>query len=265
MDRFSALATECLGWYVYLLRDARTGGIFYIGKGRGDRAFQHEAAAMSAVDHPELQSAKSARINDIAAAGSHVQVDVLRHGISSEPQAYEVESAAIDLVNMLSPGTLLNVVLGHHHAQRGLMAAEEIEALHAAPPAPRLTVPVILVSLNRLWRPDATDAELENITKVWWNTRGVRRDSAKYVFGVHNGVVRTIYRPHNWHERVQGDRDWEDDIDKSPRWGFDPAPAPEMTEYLRTSVARFLTNNQWSHRYVGPEPSQPSIGPHPQH
>jgi hypothetical protein len=53
VDRFSALAKERLGWYVYLLRDPRTGEIFYIGKGRGDRAFQHEAAATSAVDHPE--------------------------------------------------------------------------------------------------------------------------------------------------------------------------------------------------------------------
>jgi uncharacterized protein len=115
----------------------RTSVTFYIGKGRGDRAFQYQAAATTSVDHPEVQSAKAARINEIAAAGGHVQVDVLRHGISSEPQAYEVESAAIDLVNSLSQATLLNVVLGHHHAQRGLMTAEGIEVLHAAPPGPR--------------------------------------------------------------------------------------------------------------------------------
>ena len=254
MEGFSALSKERLGWYVYLLRDPRTGQIFYIGKGRGDRAFAHEAAAASSVDHPELQSAKAARITKLAAAGRRVCVDVLRHGITSESLAYEVESAAIDLANELSPGTLLNVVLGRNH-ERGLMTAGEIEVLYAAPPAPRLRVPVILVSLNRLWRRDATDAQLEEMTKGWWNLRGPRRDHAKYVFGVHNGIVRSVYRPENWRARAQGDLGWEDDIGRPPRWGFDPAPAPEMNDYLRTSVARFLTSRQWSHRYVGPEPS----------
>jgi hypothetical protein len=121
-----------LGWYVYLLRDPRTGQIFYIGKGRGDRAFEHDEAAATSVDHPELQSAKAARITELATAGRRVCVDVLRHGISSESLAYEVESAAIDLANKLSPGTLLNVVLGQD-AERGLMTAGEIEVLYAAP------------------------------------------------------------------------------------------------------------------------------------
>jgi len=89
MDRFSALAKEHLGWYVYLLRDPRTGETFWIGKGRGDRAFQHKAAAAASVDHPELQSAQAARINEIAGAGGRVSVDVLRQGIRSEPQACE--------------------------------------------------------------------------------------------------------------------------------------------------------------------------------
>jgi hypothetical protein len=120
-------------------------------------------------------------------------------------------------------------------------------------------VPVILVSLNRLWRPDATDAELEDITKDWRKTRGERRDNAKYVFGVHNGVVRTIYRPENWRARAQGDRGWEDDIGRLSRRGFDAAPAPEMAEYLRTSVARFLTSRQWSHRTSDSRPASPKV------
>lgn len=253
MHGFSALARERLGWYVYLLRDSRNGQVFYIGKGQGDRAFQHQAAAIASTDHPELQSAKAARINEITAAGGRVLVEVLRHGINAEAQAYEVESAAIDLTNALAPGALLNVVLGHHHSERGLMTTDEIEALYAAPPAPPLQVPVILVSLNRLWRRDATDLELEQMTAFWWNTRGPRRDQARYVFGVHNGVVRTIYRPMNWRPRSRDDSGWEEDLGKPARWGFDASPAPEMADYLRTSVSRFLTSRQWSHRYVGPE------------
>jgi hypothetical protein len=253
MHGFSALTKEQLGWYVYLLRDPRDGCIFYVGKGHGSRAFEHEANAVANTDHPELQSAKAARIREIINAGRRVEVEILRHGIPSATQAYEVESAAIDLANALSPGTLLNAVLGHHHAQRGLMSANEIEIMYAAEPAPPLTVPVILVSLNQLRRADATEDQLREMTSGWWNTRGRRRDRAHYVLGVHNGVVRTAYRPKDWRPRGPQDRDWEHDADKPSRWGFTPEPAPEMSRYLRTSVARFLTNNQWSHRYIEPE------------
>ena len=165
---FSPLVKENLGWYVYLLRDPRDNQIFYIGKGRRDRAFHHEANATELADHPALQSAKAARILDIARSGSPVTIDVLRHAITSEHQAYEVESAAIDLVNDLYPKTLLNVVLGHHHAQHGLMGADELEILYAAQPAPPVGVPIMLVSLNKLWRPDMTEAELHEITRGWW-------------------------------------------------------------------------------------------------
>jgi uncharacterized protein len=253
VDGFSALAREKLGWYVYMLCDPRSGAFFYIGKGRGDRAFQHEGASVANIDHPELQSAKAARINEIVHAQQNVKVSILRHGIASEQQAYEVESAAIDVANALAPDTLLNAVLGHHHAERGLMSAGEIEIVYAAHPAPALDVPVILVSLNQLWHPNATEAELKEMTSGWWNTRGTRRDRAQYVLGVHNGVVRTVYRPTNWRPRGPEDRDWQHDDGKPARWGFIPESAPEMAKYLRTSVARFLTSNQWSHRYVGPE------------
>ena len=84
-------------------RPSRDQVVFYVGKGKGDRAFAHEASATSAEDHPELQSAKARRIADIAADGERVHVDVLRHAIGTETHAYEVESAAIDLANLIRP------------------------------------------------------------------------------------------------------------------------------------------------------------------
>lgn len=253
MEQFSALTQEGLGWYVYLLSDPRGGEVFYVGKGRGNRAFAHAADAEDVADHPELQSAKCRRILDIRSSGSDVVVHVLRHAISSEKQAYEVESAAIDLLNALNPGVLLNVVLGHHHAQHGLARADDLEITYAAPEAPRVEHPLLLVSLNRLWRPDMTPEELYESTHGWWRANGSRRDRVRFVLGVHNGVVRSAYRPTAWRARTQGDRDWQHDVGRAPRWGFDGEPAPEMQPFLRTSVRRFLTATQWSHLYVDPE------------
>lgn len=233
---------------MYLLEDDE--GPFYVGKGRGDRAFAHARDARDVQDHPELQSAKHARILSVKAAGGQVRVVILRHSIASSGQAYEVESATIDIINRLRPATLLNVVLGHHHAQHGVMPAEEVEVLYAAEPAPPLPVPVLLVSLNRLWRPDLAEGELFEITRGWWKANGLRRDACQYVFGVHNGVVRSVYKPLVWRRRVKGDPGWEDDAPGKERWGFEGQPAPEMAQYLRTSVSRFITTNQWSHLYA---------------
>ncbi len=257
VEHFSPLTKEALGWYVYLL-EAPDGSPFYVGKGRGDRAFEHGRDAADVTDHPELQSAKHARILQIEQTGDRVRVVVLRHGIPSSTQAYEVESAAIDLINRLSPESLLNVVLGHHHAQRGVMLAEDVETVYAAPTAPTLEVPILLVSLNQLWRPDMTEDELFEITHGWWKASGARRHAVQYVFGVHNGVVRTVYRPTAWRRRSTGDRGWEDDVPGKERWGFDGESAPEMAQYMRTSVSRLLTTKQWSHLYAGPEPAVPA-------
>lgn len=254
---FSPLVTEALGWYVYLLVDPRDDRVFYVGKGRADRAFAHEADALDAADHPELQSAKHERILDIGATGGQVRVMVLRHAIETEKQAYVVESTAIDLVHSMQPGQLLNVVLGHHHAQHGLMTSEEIEVLYAAPAAPKPEVPIMLVSLNRLWTPTITEDDLRDYTTGWWAAGGVNRRKPRYILGVHNGVVRSVYRPVSWRQQRAGDRGWSQAVEgKPPRWGCDAVPAPEMAHWLRTNVKRFLTATQWSIRYIEPNAAE---------
>ena len=81
-----------VGYYVYRLVDPRTKQTFYVGKGRGNRLFQHVSEALAKEDHTTL---KLDRIREIKKEGFEVGHVVHRHGLS-EKEAFEVEAALID-------------------------------------------------------------------------------------------------------------------------------------------------------------------------
>ena len=72
-----------LKWYVYRLIDPRNGETFYVGKGRGDRIFQHAKGALSSTNDEDTADLKSQRIKAIATAGLHVAHVIHRHNIIS--------------------------------------------------------------------------------------------------------------------------------------------------------------------------------------
>jgi hypothetical protein len=233
---------------VYALRDPRDRRLFYIGKGKGNRLFQHAAAALEA-SNDELVGMKLQLIREIHAESQLVDAYVVRHGIPSERQAYEVEAAVIDALRLIDPQmnneffNMTNVVLGHHHALRGLAHVDMVASLYSAPRSPDITVPSILFRIPRLWTPQMPPPELYEATMGWWPL-GPRREGAKYAFSVSKGVVRAIYRIQGWRQRHEQDRDWQQDQGKAPRWGFHGSVAPEMSRYLNHSVVHLYKKGE---------------------
>ena len=226
---FSPFVQEKLGYYVYLLSDPRDKRIFYVGKGTGNRIFAHAKDALAV----EEKSDKLDKIRAIRRARLEVGYELLRFGLS-ERTAFDVESAAIQLLGL---GELTNIVEGHNVSSTGRMSVDVAISLFDAPRAPEIEVPSLLIKIPKLWYPSMPADELREATTRWWRIGVNGRTKARYAFSVMSGVIREVYRIGEWRMRVEGDRDWEHDAGKLPRWGFEAEIAEEMTPYRNHSVS----------------------------
>lgn len=92
-------------YYVYELIDPRTGSVFYVGKGTGNRLRRHVASVRN---NREANAAKAVRIRDIEADGFKVIERKLVEGLA-EPDAFRLERQRIADLGLSS---LTNVTRG---------------------------------------------------------------------------------------------------------------------------------------------------------
>jgi uncharacterized protein len=174
-----------LGYYVYLYVDPETDEIFYVGKGKGNRAFDHLADT--------VESEKTRRIKEIIARGQKPTIEILAHGLSGEKEALIVESAVIDAFGSKN---LTNAIRGWKSGTYGRMGLDQIVAQYGASEA-EITHQVVLIRINRLFRYGLTPIELYDITRGLWKV-GPQRDSAQFALPVFDGVVQEVYRIASW-------------------------------------------------------------------
>ena len=197
MKQFSQAVCEKIGYYVYVLKDPRNSEIFYIGKGKGNRVFQHVSCALETED----DSDKLNLIREILNEGKNVEYYILRHGLATEKDALEIESACIDLIGL---DNLTNEIKGHNSWESGMKTANEI-VQHYDAKAITITEPTIIININKLYKRFMKDNELYNTTRSSWKL-GSKKNEAKYVIAAYRGLVREVYKINSWNQ--VGDR-WE--------------------------------------------------------
>ena len=194
MKKFSQAVCENIGYYVYFLKDPRNKKIFYVGKGKDNRVYQHIHLAIVS----PLPSDKLDLIREIGL--QNVEHFILRHGLTDE-QALELESACIDLLGLEN---LKNEKKGNYCFERGIKTGDEVSQLYDAKVI-TIEDPSLIININKRYKRFMTLQELYDATRSSWIV-GKRRDKVKYAIASYRGLVREVFRIDRWN--LVGNR-WE--------------------------------------------------------
>jgi uncharacterized protein len=221
---------EKLGWYVSALRDPLNQNvIFYVGKGKGNRVYQHAVEALKLDDQPS-ENQKLETIQAIHDANLEVGIEIVRHQIPSESTAYEVEAAVLDALLLVGVKPA-NIQSGHGRG-RGWQPLQETVATYKADAVEIASDHrVVLIRINRLFHHAMTANELYEATRQWWVMAPHSR-KPDFAFSVYHGIVRAVYRirPQDWEQR-----------DNDKRWAFHGEVDEKMERlYVWRDVSKYL-------------------------
>jgi GIY-YIG catalytic domain protein len=247
---FKQSVKEALAYYVYALVDPRNNKIFYIGKGKGDRVFQHAEAALVENDH----SLKLETIRNIISEGRQVKYYIMRHNLD-EKEAYLVESSLIDMLTYPQfnhDNQLTNLVAGYHQWDEGIKSIQEVNALYDCS---KIDVEdgsyFLLVSLNRSF--DQAKAkgvykrfDVYESTRKYWAIGAEQAQKVNYVLGVYRKVVRCVIKvkSHEWVAKAE-----DGSIFKKPRCCFEGDLCPD-SPYMNKDVSDYPFGSGAAVRYI---------------
>jgi hypothetical protein len=183
--KLSRNAVQRLGHYVYAYVDPLTDAVLYIGKGHGSRALSHLRVG--------TKSEIGRAIRKLRSQGREPRIDIIAHNLPSERVALIVEAAAIDLIGIHN---LSNAVRGHKSMEIGRAPLSQLLAKYASK-RQVITVPSLLIRINKLYHFGITEQELYDATRSTWKA-GPDRDRAKYAFAIFDGIVKEVYSITKW-------------------------------------------------------------------
>ena len=219
MLKFSANTIKSLQYYVYGLRypdDEKN--YFYIGKGKGNRVFSH----INQKTRRSIKDPKFDIIEPLRKIGGP-EVDIIRHGLN-EKEALLLEAALIDVFNVKQ---ITNKVKGIDSDKFGIMSIKNIESNYKGKDF-TLGVSAVCFKINQAWHKNMDEEHLYNKTRGNWALNLKRAEKAEYGIGVHNGVIRGIYKICNWEKGRSSTR--------SHRYFFNGYKEEKMNKYIGYSL-----------------------------
>ena len=209
MDRFSPQVIEELRSYVYRLVDPRSKKTFYVGRGEGNRVFEHAQGTIAESEDEHLPL-RLETIREIVDGGHEVIHVIHRYGLSPK-EAVEVEAAVIDAYDDLN-----GAPIGYHDFERGARTAQAIER-HFAREEADVAHPVLFVNLARTRaRRDPARTSALDAARFAWDIKIERAQRCEFVLGYRDGVVEGVFKPRHW---LEASRENFPDFAEAPSYG----------------------------------------------
>lgn len=235
---FSQRTIDALGHYVYRLVDPRNGTTFYVGKGVGQRVFNHVEELKNT---PERASDKLAVLKELASSNLDPEYIIHRHGMDADT-AFEVEAALIDCYPNLT-----NEQGGHHNTGRGAKTIRDIKRLYELPEMPLPSDPVLVINVNHIQ--NRTDRKaIYSQVKGHWVVSVKNASKMKYVIAAYRGMAIGVFTVDKWYASPDHPR----------RFCFDGQEAPEdiwalyVGDFGKRIVHEALKNGQNPIKYYRP-------------
>ena len=187
---FSKEVQEKLGHYVYRLIDPRSGDTFYVGKGQGNRVFQHVKAALKANEDAE-EDLRLDTIREIDRQNLKPIYIIHRHGMSKHV-ALEVEAALIDAY----PG-LTNRHSGQGSNDYGTAHVDQLSERYAAKTIEYQPKHNIMV-IKTKWSTVEKHGGIYEAVRGRWRVNQRRANRAHYILAIIDGICRGVYTNGVW-------------------------------------------------------------------
>lgn len=231
-----------LGYYVYRLVDPRNGNTFYVGKGKGNRVFNHVNFQIPDNEYDQA-SDKYNIIREIKNSGLEVVHVIHRHGMT-EKTALEVESALIDAY----PG-LSNLILGHGSNDFGVMSTTQLINLYSLKEADfaNQNLKFIIITINE----SLDNRNIYDATRYAWRVDLNKAEKADYVLSSDRGKIVGIFKPTKWMDAKVSEFPFAVS-DMEGRYGFegDEVTGELREKYLNTKVPKIYRSTGYPVRYV---------------
>ena len=231
---FSPEVSDKLEYYVYRLIDPRNGDTFYVGKGKGNRVFDHVKGEVANNSDTEDLSDTLKRVREIRNDDFEVAHIIHRHGMD-EKTALAVEAALIDAYP-----EVLNEYAGHGSSDYGCMHAKQVikQYQRQVKETDIQKHKVLIIKINRSASETDSIHEIYEAVRASWRLGGKaeKAKEAEYVLAVLHGLVIGVFVPTDWLEAINNN--FPHKGDRPGRWGFVGEEAPDDIKkfYMRTRI-----------------------------
>lgn len=196
MKKFNNKVIKELKYYVYALtyKDEDEDIIFYIGKGKGNRVFEHfKQADKLKLDANSLKNLTN-KIEFIK--NKRTNAFIINAGLT-EKDAFLIESTLISTMKMFKKQTLTNIVSGHHSftpCNVNIIPQRYSTPINLEEFCLKNKVKILTLKSTEESYYSALDKDFRSVLEGMWKLNKDKMEEVDYVLGVLKGTIYAVYK-----------------------------------------------------------------------